>query len=238
MSYLQKLSVDSMLQNVGKSAKGRRFTHDQKVLYLTEYKKSPATYRSRQKNFNLPTQTTLKKMLNKIPLDSGINDAIRDRLLVARKKMTDDLDAVCVLIWDEVSCDAHFDYDHENDRISGFTSWNGTTSKKIADHGLTFMLRGLLTGWKIPLAYGLCDATTPSNELQDQIKEVVKLCEECNFKIVPSTCDQGSTNRGAIKNLLEETNELKARHGLENCEYYKYNFTTVIILTTVKYCAT
>lgn len=78
------------------------------------------------------------------------------------------------------------------------------------------MLRGLLTGWKIPVAFGLCDATTSSDELQKQIKDVVRLCEEWGFKIVPTTCDQGSTNRGAIKNLLQHTNELKTRMGLEN----------------------
>lgn len=136
LTFLQKTSVDSILRNYGKRAKGRRFTHDQKVLYLSEYKKSAATFRWRQKNFKLSHETTLKKLFKKLPLDTGINSSVKDRLIFARKKMTDDLVSICVLIWDEMACSPHLDYDYENDRISGFESWQGSTSNNIADHGL------------------------------------------------------------------------------------------------------
>lgn len=82
------------------------------------------------------------------------------------------------------------------------------------------MLRGLYSGWKIPLAFGLCDGSTDKNELQQQIKDVVKLCEVCDYKIIPSTCDQGRNNRGALKILLHETADTLARKGIEHRESY------------------
>lgn len=163
---MQKTAIDPILLNVGKSAKGHRYTHQQKILYLSDYKKSPAAFRWRQTNFKLPHESTLKRMLKKLPLDTGINPSIKDRLIAARKNMTDDLDSVCALVWDEMACSSHLDYDYENDRVCGFESWHGNVSNNIADHGLTFMLRGLLKGWKIPIAFGLCDGTTSSDELQ------------------------------------------------------------------------
>lgn len=192
---------------------------NKKNFFLAEYKKSPAAYRSRQKMFKLPCQATLKTQLKTLKLNTGINPCIKSWLIYARSKMTDERDAVCTLIWDEHSCSTHLDYDQEIDRISGFVSWNGTTSNDIVDHGLTFMLRSLHGNWIIPVAFGLCDGTTDKNDLQQQIKDVVKLAEECNFQIVPSTCDQGSSNRGAINILLTETKALLARKGLEHREY-------------------
>lgn len=91
--------------------------------------------------------------------------------------MTDARDAICTLIWNELSCSTHLDYDLENDRICGFVSWGDNTLEDIVDHGLTFMFRGLHSDWIIPVVLGLCDGTTDKTALQQQIKNVVKLGE-------------------------------------------------------------
>lgn len=152
-----------MLNNVGKRPRRRRYTHNQKILYLSQYKKSPVAYRSSQKMMKLPSKTTLNNVLKTVKLDTGGNPVMKDRLIDARSKMADKRDAVRTLIWDELSLTPHLDYNDENNTVCGFGSWNNNTSTNITNHGLTFLLRELFSNWKIFVAFGLCDEFTGKN---------------------------------------------------------------------------
>lgn len=108
LSFLQKTAMGAMLDDAGKKARGRRYTRDQKIFYLSQQKKSPAAYRGRQKMMDLLSQSTLQTILKTFNLDPVINPVMKDRLIDARNKMMDKLEAVCTLIWDELSPNSAF----------------------------------------------------------------------------------------------------------------------------------
>lgn len=218
-----------MVKNSGRKPKGRRYEFDQLVFSLSDWKKSPTSYRKRRKELDLPSPSTLKNFQKRFPLDTGINRAIQNRLCQARKIMSDPLESEAIVIFDELKLMPHLHYDVTRDRIVGFENWGDVSTNKFADHAQVFMLRGLKSGWKIPVAYGFCENSTDSELIVKQLKDVIQLCEESDIKIETSSCDQGGTNRGAIKYMLNRTDELRksGQHPeLQKCEYLNKNNIT------------
>ena len=95
-----------------------------------------------------------------------------------------------------------------------------------------FMLRGIKSGWKIPLTYNFCASQTIHVQLSFCIKKVVKAVTEAGFVIAASICDQGSSNMKALKILQAETNKLREEKGIEKCKLFfgaNFFFMNVII---------
>ncbi|XP_071579063.1 uncharacterized protein [Temnothorax nylanderi] len=67
------------------------------------------------------------------------------------------------------------------------------------------MLRGLNTGWKMPVSYNFCSKTTNTPQLIRCIKEHINKISKAGFHIIATVCDQGSTNIAAINQLLLRT---------------------------------
>lgn len=76
MSDQVQIFFKSQLDCSNKSAKGRRFTVDDKVLSLALYKQSGSEYRFLSNIFTLPSTVTLMKLLNSIPIEPGFNSLI------------------------------------------------------------------------------------------------------------------------------------------------------------------
>lgn len=153
--------------------------------------------------FSMPCRKTLISTLQKIPLDTGISPTIMNFLNAQAKNMTDTREKICILMWDEVSLDCHLTYDPVADKIVGFEDWGNRRTSNYADHALVFMLRGLLTGWKIPINYCFCDSQTKTQQLISCIKETVRAVTAAGFTIVATVCDQGSSNVAAINKMLK-----------------------------------
>lgn len=99
----------------------------------------------------------------------------------------------------------HVDYDILDDIIIGFEDWGKKRTNKFADHVLVFMLRGLKSGWKMPISFGFCENQTKTPQLIHCIKEIVKAVTKSGFKIVATVCDQESSNVAAINLLRQDT---------------------------------
>lgn len=56
--------------------KGRRFTLEEKLIALSILKQGPKSYRFLQKIFILPSESTLKKLVAKLNVTTGINQQI------------------------------------------------------------------------------------------------------------------------------------------------------------------
>lgn len=120
-------------------------------------------------------------------------------------------DKVCLLMWDEISIQPSVTYNTRKDIIYGLEDWGNNRTSKIADHALTFMLRGLHSGWKMPISYGFCCKQTCTAQLIRCIKEHICKINNAGFHIVTTVCDQGSSNVAAIKELLLRT-KIKGNH--------------------------
>lgn len=153
----------------------------------------------------IPSIKTLQLALHRIPITTGINPFILSHL----EKIAPNLslkDKVCILMWDEVSIQSSVTYDIRKDIICGLEDWGTNRSAKVADHALVFMLRGLNSGWKLPISYNFCSKQTKTAQLIRCIRKHVHDINKAGFYIVCTVCDQGSSNVAAIKELLLRSN--------------------------------
>lgn len=141
------------MRNCPRKPKGRRYTLEQKVMFLVIYKKSPACYRLLRRMFALLGQSCLNKLLNRVPLKPGINKHLFESLKEMAQKQTDE-ENISLLLFDEMSIRKHFHYNCKLDQIQGFQDHgNHGRSKQIATKALVFMLTGLRRKWKQPIAF-------------------------------------------------------------------------------------
>lgn len=105
-------------------------------------------------------------------------------------------------------------YNKAYDKITGFEDWGNKRTRKIADHAITFYLRSLKTGQKMPLGYGLCQSTTKTHQLVHCIKEWLSNIIISGFIPVATICDQGSANIAAINVLVADSNMFRVTRNL------------------------
>lgn len=127
---------------------------------LSMYKIGPKAYRWLSKIFVLPSPITLSRMISRASLKPGINKNIFEQLKRKVEKMKHN-DRLCTLMFDEMALTPHFDYNQKKDRASGFVNHTGESSRKIADHVLVFMIRGITKNYKQPIYYSFCSGSTP-----------------------------------------------------------------------------
>lgn len=166
----------------------------------------------------IPSVHTLQLALRKIPLSPGLNPFILRHLESIAPKMSRK-DKVCILIWDEVSIHPKLTYDSQKDIICGLEDWGNNRTGKIADHALVFMLRGLNSGWKMPISFNFCYKQTSTAQLIRCIKECILKINKAGFHIVATVCDQGTSNVSAIKDLLMRTNMKRNLEGRTQSKY-------------------
>lgn len=87
-------------------------------------------------------------------------------------------------------------------------------TRKIADHAITFYIRCLKTGNKMPLGYGFCDSVTKTFQLVWCIKEWLSHLITCGLIPVATICDQSSTNMAAINMLIQDSNMIRIKQNL------------------------
>ncbi|XP_033231706.1 uncharacterized protein LOC117182711 [Belonocnema kinseyi] len=180
--YEEVLNARKGIYNL-KTKNKRRFTRDGKLLCLSIYKRSAATYRYLGTFLPLPSPMLVNKLLTQIRLDTGVTQTMKDLLKDAARRMTDELDKVCVLMWHEVSLKLHLQYSARKAKIIDFEDWGTNRTNKYADHALVFMLRGIKNGWKIPLTYIFCGGQTTHEQLAWCIKDVARAVTAAGFNI-------------------------------------------------------
>lgn len=196
LQILHILTIFYILQGHRYEAKHKAFAL---VLYKTMGKRAYTCLRNIFQH--IPSIQTLQLALHKIPMSPGINSLILRHLENIAPNMSIK-DKVCILIWDEVSIQPKLTYDTRKDIICGFEDWGNNRTSKAADHVLVFMLRGLNSGWKMPVSYNFCYKQTNTAQLMYCIKDDIKKINNAGFHIVATVCDQGSSNVAAIKELL------------------------------------
>lgn len=217
LSNLQRQFVNMIMRNSDKLKGGRRYTSDEKLLCLSIYKRSAATYKYLCPFLPLPSARRVRQVLTKIRLDCGVTKTMRECLKQTCNRMTDDLEKSCVIMWDEVSLKLHVQYCSQKDKVIGLEDWGINRTTRYADHALVFMLRGVKSGWKIPFTYNFCASQTTAGQLTVCIKEVVRAVKEAGLTVVASVCDQGTSNQKVIRNFQIETDRIREEKQLETC---------------------
>jgi len=91
----------------------------------------------------------------------------------------------CVLIFDEMKIKSFLEYSKYLDMVEGFEDLGhkGRTNK-LATQAMVFVVRGLYSNWKLPLAYFLSGSSMSSLILKDLIVDVIEKCADLGFNIV------------------------------------------------------
>ena len=217
MSGVQQQFINLLLDNASRKPKGRRYATEDKILSLSRFKQSPNCYFMRR-FLLLPSPTILQKMLQNIPMDTGVTDDTRKRLVEAMKLCKTEKDKVSIVMWDEVFLGSGLHYDEATDKVVGFEDWGNVQTKKYADHSLVFMMRVVESGEKIPLTFNFCNGQTTTVQLLRCIKEVIVAVKEAGFTVVAPVCDGGSSNQAVINTLIEDTKEIKEEDYAHRCK--------------------
>jgi hypothetical protein len=116
----------------------------------------------------------------------------------------DELNLCCTLIFHEVSLCKGFHYKSSKQRISGFEDLGSLgRTNRYANHALVFMVRGIRKKMQAN-----CSLVFYKRYCKDTSVETnYCLHQEIGLNVVATVCEQGSTNRTAIKELCGENRD-------------------------------
>lgn len=184
-------------------------------------KQSSKCYQYLTQVFNLPSIQTLRAILQKVNIHPGpinfINRHLKQQVALMKER-----DKVCLLMWDEMLLQPHVDYDVRKKHIVGFEDFGTKRRARFADHALIFMVRGIHSGWKFPLAYYFCDGSTKTDQLNQWIKDIAKIIIASGLYLVAFMCNNRKRNLTAINKLKLESARLKLKQGQLYCKYAFY----------------
>lgn len=181
-------------------------------------KQSSKCYQYLRQVFDLPSTCTLWSILQKVNIHPGPINFINRRLKKQVKAMKQ-RDKLCLLMWDKMLLQPHLDYDTKKKYIVGFEDFGSKRNVLFADHALVFMVRGIRSGWKFPLAYYFCDGATTTDELVKLIKTISTIIIDSGLHLVAFVCKDGKKNLAAVNKLKFESARLKLRRGEPYCKY-------------------
>ncbi|VEN36818.1 unnamed protein product [Callosobruchus maculatus] len=209
LNDVTKNFINSQLRNVTRAPTARRWTIQDKAFALSLYKRSPKLYRYLKIHFQLPSISVLKKVLSSVPFNCGLIKPVMDYLKLQSEQM-DELDKCCTLIFDEVSLASGLYYDSNKQTIFGYEDLGFLgRSRGTANHALVFMIRGIKTNYKMPVAFFFTKNSIATDKLKQIIIHIIEEIQSVGFNIVATVCDQGSTNRAAITALTKEHTDEK-----------------------------
>lgn len=175
-------------------------------------KQSSESYRYLSQVFNLPSMHSLQSILEKINIHPGPVNFFNQDLKKQVRSMKE-RDKVCLLMWDEMLLQLHMDYDGTKKHILGFEDFGKKRRARFADHALVFMLRGIQSGWKLPLAYYFSDGAVNSDQLVEWIKDITKIVIDSGLYPMAFICNDKKRNITAINKLRLESVRLKSKRG-------------------------
>lgn len=180
-------------------------------------KQSSKCYKYLTQVFNLPSIQTLRSLLQKVDIHPGPINFI-NRHLKKQVELMKERDKVCLLMWDEMILQLHVDYDTKKKHIVGFEDFGTKRRARFADHALIFMVRGIQSGWKFPLAYYFCDNATKTDQLIEWIKDITKIIINSGLYLVAFVCNNGKRNIMAINKLKLQSARFKSKQRQLYCE--------------------
>ena len=147
--------VKMHLELHSKKSHWRRYSNEMKSLAISLYRASGKAYRLLPKLFILPTKSSLRRFISKIPMAAGIPQATLNLL---KKKIShmSEMEKLCTLCVDEASLKKHLFYSIGDDQIVGLENFGGSyRTNKVATSALVLLVRSISGGWKLAATW-LC----------------------------------------------------------------------------------
>ena len=180
---LSKLSENrahfvKMQLEYSRKKKGRRYSPQTKSIAVSLYHASGKVYRILSKLFILPTKSTLRRYISRMPAATGISQGA---LNIIKKKVDsmNELEKLCTLCIDEL-----------------------TPTSKVANHAFIILLRSISGKWKQPLSYALFNGGCPREEKEELMKDAIDKVEGIGLNVVVVMSDMGSNFQSLANHLV------------------------------------
>ena len=192
--------VATQIKLASRHGHGLRYTIQDKSFAMSMYSSSPKLYRLLRKVFKLPAPRTLQRILFRLGFKPGFCTSILESLKKKAESMGDN-EKVCVLLSDEMSLKEAVHYDEHKDQIIGFEDLGDMKDPHIANHALTFMVKGLAAKWKQPFAYFFTSGPMKADKMRSLTVKAIRWLRSCGLRCLVLVCDQGSNNRSMLRQL-------------------------------------
>lgn len=197
-----KQFITSQIHAMSVSSFGMRWSHQDKLLALGLYYKSPSAYRFMRRTFRLPTERTLQKYISGFNVTTGFECDY----MLALQKRAESLnlhDRHVVVTFDGMSLRSSLKYLEHDDRIIGFEDTCGFSepSNAAAKHVLQFMVRGISTRWKQPVGHFFVGNSVPASVLEKMLRALISKLETLGLIVAAVVCDQEASHRSCLASL-------------------------------------
>lgn len=193
--------VRSQVKLHGKKKRGRRYSPEMISLAISLYHASGKAYRILQKLFILPTKSTLRRYISKMPTVPGFSQGAFNIIKSKVSHLTDQ-EKLVTLCMDEISLKTHLYYDISADKIVGLEDYgSGYRTNKVATSGLVFLVRSITGGWMQPLGYALVNGACSRDEMDSLMREAIDKLEGIGLTVVVVISDMGSNFQSLAKYL-------------------------------------
>lgn len=182
--------IKTQLEMLKRGMHGKRYSNEYKQFALSLYFLSPKCYSFLRTVFCLPMYRSLCRYIEKTRFVPGINTSLFEFLKLKVAKMQPD--KVCVLCVDEMTLKAHLFYNCSRDIVIGFEDDGVIRSNKIASSATVFMLRGIKTSWKQPIAYILSSTNYKAYDIKVILEQLLGVVREIGLEVICFISDMGS----------------------------------------------
>ena len=192
--------VKMQLELHSRKKKGRRYSPQMKSIAVSLYHASGKAYRVLSKLFILPTKSSLRRYISRMPAATGISQGA---LNIIKKKLDsmNELEKLCTLCMDEVSLKTNLYYDITKDMIVGLEDFgSGARTNKVANQALVILLRSISGEWKQPLGYALVNGGCPREEME-LMKNAIDKVEGIGLNVVVILSDMESNFQSLAQHL-------------------------------------
>ena len=198
--------VKAQIKLHGIKKKGRRYSPELKSLAISIYHASGKAYKLLTKLFILPSKSSLRRYISKMPTSPGFSQGAIN-IIKSKVAQMDEKEKLVTLCMDEMSLKTHLYYDIAADKIVGLEDYgSGYRTNKVSTSGLVFLVRSITGGGKQPLGYALVNGACPREEMEMLMKEAIDKLEGIGLTVVVVISDMGS-NFQSLANHLNITPE-------------------------------
>jgi len=164
-----------------------------KLLALSLHNFGARSYRFLSRIIALPSKTSLCMWLHSLSCEPGFSGEI---FVALKHKLQafSDRDKVCALMIDEMSLKSGLHYDSGIDTIIGFEDYGAGLGRRsnVVTSALVFMVRGLASNWKQPIAYVLTPSTCKMCDVKKLLFECLAKLHDIGLTVKVIISDQGS----------------------------------------------
>ncbi|KAK6167116.1 hypothetical protein SNE40_021216 [Patella caerulea] len=169
------------------------YTEEQRNFSLTLHLYSPKAYEFLRTVLPLPAGRSLRRWLENIEAEPGISTCMINTLIKKKDENPDEY-THCSLMLDAMAIRKQVTYDSHAGKLVGFVDLGtGIDETDEAKEALVFMLVGIKSKWKAPVAYYLSKGLQAEVQAELLVGCIEKL-SECGFVIHSVTMDGHASN--------------------------------------------